>query len=69
MKLMLVPTASAMNSVHRDLFVLASNALWPEMQSLCLEVEYFPVKSHYTTIICYNDGNTIIIIIKQNLIQ
>ena len=29
-----VPIASAMTAVHRDRLVLASNAQWPEIQSL-----------------------------------
>ena len=33
-KFVLVPVASAMTSIHRDRLVLASNAQWPEIQSL-----------------------------------
>ena len=33
-KLVFVPVASAMTAVDRDRLVLASNAEWPEIQSL-----------------------------------
>ena len=33
-KLVFMPVASAMTAVHRDRLTLASNAQWPEIQSL-----------------------------------
>ena len=33
-KLVFVPVASAMTTIHRDCLILAFNAQWPEIQSL-----------------------------------